>query len=81
MKKSIVLFAVALGVLTSCDPIKDEQDFDVTNISANDLLNGATFAQYADAAYVASMDDMVAIGERNVRFLVEAAMCVRYHAY
>ena len=50
MKKSIVLFAVALGVLTSCDPIKDEQDFDVTNISANDLLNGATFAQYADAA-------------------------------
>jgi len=50
MKKSILLFAVALGILTSCDPIKDEKDFDVTNLTAEQLLNGATFSQYADQA-------------------------------
>ena len=50
MKKSILLFAVALGILTSCDPIKDEKDFDVTNLTPEQLLSGATFSQYADAA-------------------------------
>ena len=49
MKKSILLFAVALGILTSCDPIKDEKDFDVTNLTPEQLLSGATFSQYADA--------------------------------
>ena len=43
------MFAVALGLLTSCDPIKEEKDFNVTNIAASELLNGAEFAQYADA--------------------------------
>jgi hypothetical protein len=50
MKKSILLFAVALGILTSCDPIKDEKDFDVTNLTPEQLLNGASFSQFADAA-------------------------------
>ena len=50
MKKSILLFAVALGILTSCDPIKDEKDFDVTNLTPEQLLSGATFSQYADQA-------------------------------
>ena len=44
------MFAVALGILTSCDPIKEEKDFNVTNIAASELLNGAEFAQYADEA-------------------------------
>ena len=46
MKKSIILFAVALGMLTACEPQKEEKGFDVTNISADQLLNGATFSQY-----------------------------------
>ena len=50
MKKSILLFAVALGILTSCDPIKDEKDFDVTNLTPEQLLSGATFSQYSDQA-------------------------------
>ena len=49
MKKSILLFAVALGMLTSCDPQKDDKSFDVTHITADALLNGAEFSQYADA--------------------------------
>jgi len=46
MKKSIILFAVALGLLTSCDPQKEEKGFDVTNITSDQLLSGATFSQY-----------------------------------
>lgn len=50
MKKSILLFAVALGILTSCNPNKEEKDFDVTNVTPEQLLNGASFSQFADAA-------------------------------
>ena len=47
MRKKYLLFAAVLGVLTSCDPLKDEGDFDITNISSEQLLNGATFEQYS----------------------------------
>ena len=50
MKKSIILFAVALGMLTSCDPIKDEKDMAVDTFEASTLLQGAEFSQYSDAA-------------------------------
>ena len=50
MKKSILLFAVALGMLTACDPIKEDGSFDVDNFTPADLLDGATFSQYADEA-------------------------------
>ena len=33
-------------VLTSCDPLKDEGKFAYTNYTAENLLNGATFAQF-----------------------------------
>lgn len=46
MKKSLLLFAVALGLLTACNPIKEEKGFNVTNISTDKLLEGATFTQY-----------------------------------
>ena len=46
MKKTI-LFAVSLGILVSCDPIKEEKDFDLTTISAEQLLANATFKQFA----------------------------------
>jgi len=57
MKKSILLFAVALGILTSCDPVKEEKDFDVTSISADALLNGAEFSQYSDEACTTPASD------------------------
>ena len=47
MKKSIFFFAMGLAVLTSCDPEKETKDFDVINITAEQLLNGATFKQFA----------------------------------
>jgi 5-hydroxyisourate hydrolase-like protein (transthyretin family) len=50
MKKSILLFAVALGMLTACDPIKDDGTFEVDNLTPATLLEGATFSQYADQA-------------------------------
>ena len=50
MKKSILLFAVALGMLTACDPIKDDGTFEVDNLTPAALLEGATFSQYADQA-------------------------------
>ena len=50
MKKSILLFAVALGMLTACDPIKDSKDMDIDSYTSSDLLDGAEFSQYADAA-------------------------------
>lgn len=49
MKKSILLFAVALGMLTACDPIKEDGSMDIDNFTSSDLLDGATFSQYSDA--------------------------------
>jgi hypothetical protein len=46
MKKSIIFFAVALGMLTACNPQKEEKGFDVTNLTSDQLLSGATFSQY-----------------------------------
>ena len=50
MKKSILLFAVALGMLTACDPIKEKGSMDIDNYTSANLLDGATFSQYADEA-------------------------------
>ena len=47
MKKSILLLAVAVGMLASCDPIKEEADFNVDNITSDQLLAKASFVQYA----------------------------------
>lgn len=50
MKKSILLFAVALGMLTACDPIKEDGSMEIDNLTAANLLEGAKFEQYADEA-------------------------------
>ena len=50
MKKSILLFAVALGMLTACDPIKEKGTLDVSSYTSSNLLDGAEFSQYADQA-------------------------------
>lgn len=47
MKKSIFLLSVALGLLTACDPIKDEATLDIDNVSSEQLLQGATFEQFS----------------------------------
>ena len=57
MKKSILLFAVALGMLTACDPIKESKDMAVDSYTSADLLNGAEFSQYADAACTTPQSD------------------------
>ena len=50
MKKSILLFAVALGMLTACDPIKEDGSMKIDSFTSSTLLDGAEFSQYADAA-------------------------------
>ena len=50
MKKQILLFAVALGMLTACDPIKEKGTLDVDSYTSSNLLDGAEFSQYADQA-------------------------------
>ena len=50
MKKSIILFAVALGMLTACDPIKEDGGMDIDSFTPANLLDGATFSQFADQA-------------------------------
>ena len=50
MKKSILLFAVALGMLTACDPIKEDGGMDIDSFTPANLLDGASFSQYADEA-------------------------------
>ena len=37
-------------MLTACDPIKEDGTLDVDSYTADNLLNGATFTQYADQA-------------------------------
>lgn len=47
MKKTLLILGVAAGVLfTSCDPAVDKGTFDYENMTAESLLNGATFAQF-----------------------------------
>ena len=41
------MFAVAVGLLTACSPEKEKGSLGVINITANELLSGATFKQYA----------------------------------
>ena len=46
MKKSLLIFALAGVVFTSCDPLKAEGDFVSETMTSETLLNGATFAQF-----------------------------------
>lgn len=46
MKKIIFVLALTAGVLTSCDPLKDEGTFEVNNTTSETLLQGASFSQY-----------------------------------
>ena len=57
MKKSILLFAVALGMLTACDPIKDSKDMAIDSFTASNLLDGAEFSQYSDQACTSPQSD------------------------
>ena len=50
MKKTILLFAVALGMLTACDPIKEDGTLQIDSYTSSNLLDGAEFSQYADQA-------------------------------
>ena len=45
MKKSIILFAVALGMLTSCDPIKESKDLDLYKVTSSEIENAIKITQ------------------------------------
>lgn len=57
MKKSILLFAVALGMLTACDPIKEDGSMSIDSYTSSNLLDGASFSQYADEACTTAAAD------------------------
>ena len=44
------MFAVALGMLTACDPIKEDGSMKIDSFTSSTLLDGAEFSQYADQA-------------------------------
>lgn len=46
MRKKYLLLALSLGLLVACNPIKDEADFAIDNVTAESLLKGATFEQF-----------------------------------
>ena len=45
MKKSIILFTVALGLLTSCDPIKEEKDFTPWLVTSSEIESAVKISQ------------------------------------
>ena len=49
MKKSILLFAVALGMLTACDPIKEDGSMKIDSFTSSTLLDGAEFSSTPQA--------------------------------
>ena len=55
MKKSILLFAVALGILTSCDPIKEEKGLTPYTVTSSEIENAVKITQ-ADANGNAAAD-------------------------
>ncbi len=57
MKKTILLFAVTLGMLTACDPIKEEGTMQIGSFTSSTLLDGAEFSQYADKACTTPQTD------------------------
>ena len=57
MKKSILLFAVALGMLTACDPIKEDGSMSIDSYTSSNLLDGASFSQFTDEACTTSAPD------------------------
>lgn len=63
MRNKYLLFALALGLLTACEPIKEEADFSITNITSEQLLAGATFEQF----------DAVTDEEGNVTYVPDEA--------
>ena len=46
MKKTLLILGVAGVLFTSCDPQMAEGDFVSNTMTAESLLNGATFAQF-----------------------------------
>ena len=47
MKKTLLILGFAAGVMfTSCDPSMEKGTFDTETMTAESLLNGATFAQF-----------------------------------
>jgi len=45
MKKSILCLMIAAGMLVSCDPIKEEKDFDINSVTASELQSCLSFEQ------------------------------------
>ena len=57
MKKSILLFSEALGMLTACDPIKEDGSMSIDSYTSSNLLDGASFSQFTDEACTTSAPD------------------------
>ncbi len=57
MKKSIILVAIAVGLLTSCDPSKDDLSLPSSNFAAEQLQAGFSTEQYSDEEYTTKAAD------------------------
>ena len=56
MKKSIILMMAAIGLLTACDPSKDDIGIPGSNLSEQELSDGFSFKQY-DETYTEEKAD------------------------
>lgn len=56
MKKSIILMMAAIGLLTACDPSKDDIGMPGSNLSEQELSDGFSFKQY-DETYTEEKAD------------------------
>ena len=45
MKKTILFFMAAAGLLVSCDPIKEEKDLDLYTVTSSEIDNAISFTQ------------------------------------
>ena len=55
MKKSIICLIVAAGMVASCDPIKEEKDFEIYTVTSSEIENAVSITQ-ADANGNAAAD-------------------------
>ena len=57
MKKTYIYLLAAAGLLTACDPAKDDISIPGSNLTSEQLADGFTFKQYSDETYTTEAAD------------------------
>lgn len=57
MKKSYIYLLAVAGLLTACDPSKDDISMPGSDLTSEQLSDGFTFKQYSDETYTTEAAD------------------------